>query len=60
VGTSDADKQLLVGNGPGVYVIGSDKKTPNYKAGQKLNIQGFLQYSYKAWSLLPTSIGVVN
>ena len=60
VGKSDTDQQLLVGSSyyvkPPLYVIGSDKKTPNYKTGTKLNIQGFLQYSYSTWSLLPTSI----
>jgi hypothetical protein len=61
VGKSDSDKQLLVANGAyksNVYVIGADKKTPNYKVGQKLNIQGFLTYSFSAWQVVPSAITV--
>ena len=54
-----ARKQLEIGNGFKTYVIGSDKKTPNYKDGQKVNVQGFLQFSYGAWQLVPTSIVVL-
>lgn len=59
VGKSDSDKQLLVSNGMNkTYVIGADKKTPNYKVGQKLNIQGFLEYSFKSWQVVPSAISV--
>ena len=59
VGKAAGDKQLEIGNGFKTYVIGSDKKTPNYKDGQKVNVQGFLQFSYGAWQLVPTSIVVL-
>jgi hypothetical protein len=59
VGKSAGDQQLEIGNGFKTYVIGSDKKTPNFKEGQKLNVQGFMEFTYGAWQLVPISIGVV-
>ena len=61
VGKSDSDVALRIGAGFGkIYPIAKDGKTPNYQKGQKLNIQGFLQYSFSKGQLTPSSITVVN
>ncbi len=58
VGKSDTDKSVLIGSAFGVYPQAKDG-TPNYQKGAKLNVQGFMTYSFGAYQISPISITVL-
>jgi predicted extracellular nuclease len=57
VGKTDADKTLLITAGFGNYPQDKDNK-PNYQKGQKLNVKGFLDFSFGAYKIRPLNITV--
>ena len=59
VGKTEADQTLRIGAGFGIFPQTKDGKA-NYTKGQKLNIKGFLEYTFNVWQLTPLSITVVN
>ena len=60
VGKDANDVALRVGAGFGkIYPVAKNSKTPNYKKGDKVNLQGFLEYSFSKWVLTPSSLTVL-
>lgn len=58
VGKTEADKTLRIGSGFGTFMQ-TKEGAANYTKGQKLNIKGFLEYSFKVWQVTPLSVTVV-
>ena len=59
VGKDQTDKAVLIGNG--FYNYMQDKTgAPNYTVGQKLNITGFVEYSFSAYIVTPLTVEVVK
>lgn len=59
VGKTDADQTLRIGAGFGNFPQTKDGKA-NYTKGQKLNVKGFLEFTFNVWQLTPISITVAN
>jgi predicted extracellular nuclease len=58
VGKTDGDLTLRIGSAFGHYMQGKSG-TASYQKGQKLNVQGFLEFTFNQWQIAPVSVTVV-